>query len=58
MRNDEGHQVYIKASDIFREFLGDKNSNIPDVQDRIAKAVAEGSSKNKFLKKGGRSAFT
>ena len=52
MRNDEGHQVYIKASDIFREFLGDKNSNIPDVQDRIAKAVAEGSSKKKFLKKG------
>lgn len=52
MRNDEGHQVYIKASDIFREFLGDKNCHIPDVQDSIAKAVAEGSSNKKFLKKG------
>ena len=52
MRNDEGHQCYIKASDIFREFFGDKTCNIPDVQDRIAKAVAEGSSKKKFLKKG------
>jgi hypothetical protein len=52
MRNDEGHQVYIKASDIFRDFFGDKNCNIPDVQDRIAKAVAEGSAKKKFLKNG------
>lgn len=52
MRNDEEHQVYIKASEIFREFFGDKNCNIPDVQDRIAKAVAEGSSKKKVLKKG------
>ena len=52
MRNDKGHQCYIKARDIFREFFGDKSCNIPDVQDRIAKAVAEGSSKKKFLKKG------
>ena len=52
MRNDEGHQCYIKARDISREFFGDKTCNIPDVQDRIAKAVAEGSSKKKFLKKG------
>ena len=52
MRNDEGKQCYIKAREIFREFFGDKSCNIPDVQDRIAKAVAEGSSKKKFLKKG------
>jgi|GEM_PF-2819690 len=52
MRNDEGHQCYIKARKIFREFFRDKTCNIPDVQDRIAKAVAEGSSKKKFLKKG------
>jgi len=52
MRNDEGHQVYIKAREIFREFLGDKRCNTLDVQDRIAKAVAEGTTKKKFLKKG------
>ena len=52
MRNDKGHQCYIRASEIFREFFGDKTCNIPDVQDKIAKAVAEGSSKKKFLKKG------
>jgi hypothetical protein len=52
MRNDEIHQVYFKANHIFREFFGDKTCNIPDVQDRIAKAVAEGSSKKKFLKNG------
>lgn len=58
MRNDEGHNCYIKAVDIFREFFRDKTCNIPDVQDRIAKAVAEGSLKKKFLKKGGKPAFT
>lgn len=52
MRNDEGHQVYIKAREIFREFFGDKRCNTLDVQDRIAKAVAEGTTKKKFLKKG------
>ncbi len=52
MRNDKGHQVYNKACDIFCEFFDDKTCNIPDVQDRIAKAIAEGSSKKKFLKKG------
>jgi len=46
MRNDEGHQVYIKGTDIFREYFGGRCScSIPDVEDRIAKAVAEGSSK-------------
>jgi hypothetical protein len=52
MRNDEGHQVYFKASDIIREFFGDKKSgNIPDVQDRMATAIAEGLSKKKYQKK-------
>lgn len=52
MRNDKGKQAYIKAREIFREFFGDKKCNVFDVQDRIAKAVAEGSSKKKFLEKG------
>jgi len=52
MRNDEGHQCYTKASDIFREFFGDRRCfSIPDVEDRIAKAIANGSSKKKSLKK-------
>jgi hypothetical protein len=52
MRNDKGKQAYIKSREIFREFFGDKKCNVFDVQDRIAKAVAEGSSKKKFLEKG------
>lgn len=56
MRNTEGHQVYFKASDIFREYFGDTSCcSIPDVQERIAKAVTEGLPKKK---KGWSSAFT
>jgi hypothetical protein len=58
IRNEEGYQVYIKSNEIFRAFFGGKPCNIPDVQDRIAMAVTEGSLKKKVLKKGGKSAFT
>ncbi len=52
MKNDEGHMCFIKASEIFREFVGDKTCSMSDVMDRIANAVAEGSSKKRFHKKG------
>jgi len=59
MRNDEGHQVYFKARDIFREYLGDKSCcSIPDVEERIEKAITEGLPKKKCKKKRWSSAFT
>jgi len=52
MRNEEGMEAYNKAYENFREFFGNKSScRTPDVEDRIAKAIANGSSKKKCLKK-------
>ena len=48
MRNEEGMEAYNKAYEIFREFFGDRCCcSIPDVQERIAKAITEGLPKKK-----------
>jgi hypothetical protein len=51
-------EAYNKAYEICREFFGNKSScRTPDVEDRIAKAIANGSSKKKCLKKGRKIGF-